>query len=106
MKNNMKLRLLGYYNYPNQDMYPEKDRIAEANELAPLLDASLQSIYQNPKTDALIKRMIDSATVFVFKDEENHLYGYFTKNKTVRLTDVKYNTLIPQHYYKIFFLST
>lgn len=91
MKNNMKLRLLGYYNYPNQDMYPEKDRIAEANELAPLLDASLQSIYQNPKTDALIKRMIDSATVFVFKDEENHLYGYFTKNKTVRLTDVKYN---------------
>lgn len=91
MKNAKKFRLLGYYHYSNQDMKFEEVRILEAEELAPLLDASLQSIYQNPETEIVMRNMISSPTVFIFKDEDNNLYGYFTKNKTVRLTDVKYN---------------
>lgn len=91
MKNISKLRLLGYYHYPNQDMKPEESCILEALELAPLLETSLNSIYQNPETDTYIKDIISSPTVFIFKDEDNNLYGYFTSNKSVRITDVKYN---------------
>ena len=91
MEHLKKLRLLGYYHFPNQDMKPEEIRISEALELAPLLEFSLNSIYHNPKTDTNIKDMIVSPTVFILKDEDNHLYGYFTSNKSVRLTDVKYN---------------
>lgn len=72
-----KFRILGYYHYPNQDMKPEEDCIQEAMHLAPLLDKSLQSIYQNPETDTLIRGMISSPTVFVFKDEDNQLYAFF-----------------------------
>lgn len=88
MEHLKKLRLLGYYHFPNQDMKPEEIRISEALELAPLLEFSLNSIYHNPKTDTNIKDMIVSPTVFILKDEDNHLYGYFTSNKSVRLTDV------------------
>lgn len=91
MKQTKKLRLLGYYHFPNQDMKPEEIRISEALELAPLLEVSLNSIYHNPETDTNIKDVIASPTVFVLKDEDNHLYGYFTGNKSVRLTDVRYN---------------
>lgn len=91
MKHISKLRLLGYYHYPNQDMKPEESCILEALELAPLLETSINSIYQNPETDTYIKDMISSPTVFIFKDEDNNLYGYFTSNKSVRITDVKYN---------------
>ena len=38
-----------------------------------------------------MREMLSSATVFIFKDEDNNLYGYFTKNRSVRLTDVKYS---------------
>lgn len=91
MEHFKKLRLLGYYHFPNQDMKPEEKRISEAFELAPLLEVSLNSIYNNPKTDTSIKDMIASPTVFILKDEDNQLYGYFTSSKSVRLTDVKYN---------------
>lgn len=91
MEHFKKLRLLGYYHFPNQDMKPEEKRISEAFELAPLLEFSLNSIYNNPKTDTSIKDMIASPTVFILKDEDNQLYGYFTSSKSVRLTDVKYN---------------
>lgn len=60
-------------------MKPEEIRISEALELAPLLEFSLNSIYHNPETDTSIKDMIVSPTVFILKDEDNHLYGYFTK---------------------------
>ena len=86
-----KFRILGYYHFPNQDMKPEEDRIQEAIHLAPLLEKSLQSIYQNPETDTLIREMISSPTVFIFKDEDNQLYGFFTGNKTVRISNVIYN---------------
>ena len=55
MKQTKKLRLLGYYYFPNQDMKPEETRISEALELAPLLEISLNSIYHNSETDTNIK---------------------------------------------------
>lgn len=84
-------RILGYYHFPNQYMKPEEIRIHEAKELAPLLGNSLQSIYNNPETDIVIKEVISTPTVFILKDKDNQLYGYFTKDKTVRLTNVKYD---------------
>lgn len=65
MKQTKKLRLLGYYHFPNQDMKPEETRISEALELAPLLEISLNSIYHNSETDTNIKDVIASPTVFV-----------------------------------------
>ena len=82
-------RILGYYHFPNRHMKPEENRTIEAKELAPLLGVSLQSIYNNPETDIVIKKAISTPTIFILKDKDNQLYGYFTKDKTVRLTNVK-----------------
>ena len=70
MINEMKIRLLGYYCKPNQILYPETERVQEANALAPLLEASIESLFQNPETDDDIKRVIQKPTVFVFKAED------------------------------------
>ena len=91
MVSEMKIRLLGYYSKPNQILYPEKDRVQEAEELAPLLEASIDSLFQNPDTDEEIKRVIQVPTVFVFKDEDNNLLAFFTKDKIARLTGVIFN---------------
>lgn len=91
MDKEKQFRLVGYYHLPNQRMNPEENMVLEAKELAPLLEISLQSIYNNSETDVQIKNLISTPTVFILKDKENHLYGYFTKDKTVRLTNVKYN---------------
>lgn len=89
--NNFKLRLLGYYSFPNQKMNPESEQVEEANRLAPLLESSIFSLYKNPETDEELKKAIESPTVFVFKDEEGNLRAYFSKDKTVRITGVEYN---------------
>ena len=88
---NIKIRLLGYYSFPNQKMNPESERVEEANKLAPLFESSILSLYKNPETDEELKKAIESPTVFVFKDEEGNLCAYFTKDKTVRITGVEYN---------------
>lgn len=91
MVSDMKIRLLGYYSKPNQILYPEKERVQEAKDLAPLLEASIDSLFQNPDTDEDIKRVILRPTVFVFKDEDGNLVAYFTKDKIARLTGVIFN---------------
>ncbi len=87
---NKKLRLLGYYHQQNQKMYPERERVLEAEELAPLLAHSIQSLYDNPETDEEIKSVIQEPTVFVFKTEDGELCAYFTKEKIAKLTGVHY----------------
>jgi len=52
--------------------------VQEARELAPLLEASIDSLSQNPETDEDIKRAISKPTVFDFKDEGDNLVAYFT----------------------------
>lgn len=106
MANDMKVRLLGYYSKPNQVLYPEQERVLEANELAPLLESSIDSLLQNPDTDEDIKAAILRPSVFIFKDEDSQLIAYFTRDKIVRLTAVVYNKnhIIPVSYkYKAWF---
>ena len=91
LSSSIKLRLIGYYSSPNQRMNPETERIQEAQELAPLLRASIESLCNNPNTDSDFKKTISTPTVFVFKDEDASLYAYFTKNNTARVTGVAYN---------------
>ena len=91
MANDMKVRLLGYYSKPNQVLYPEQERVLEANELAPLLESSIDSLLLNPNTDEEIKTAILRPSVFIFKGEDSGLIAYFTRDKNVRLTAVVYN---------------
>jgi len=86
-----KVRLLGYYTSADQTMAAETEKVEEANELAPLFEESIRSLYLNPNTDEKIKNAISSKTVFVFKSETGNLYAYFTVDKTVRITGVQYN---------------
>lgn len=91
MEFNFKLRLLGFYHFPNQDMKPETERVEEAKELARLLNASVGSLMKNPDTDKELKEIIKDGAVFIFKDEKSNLYGFFTKNRTARITGVKFS---------------
>ena len=106
MVSDTKIRLLGYYSKPNQVLYPERERVQEAAELAPLLESSIDSLLQNPDIDEDIKTAILKPSVFVFKDEDNNLVAYYTRDKNARLTDVVYNKshIIPVSYkYKAWF---
>lgn len=106
MVSDTKIRLLGYYSKPNQVLYPERERVQEAAELAPLLESSINSLLQNPDADEDIKSAILKPTVFVFKDEDNNLVAYYTRDKNARLTVVVYNKshIIPVSYsYKAWF---
>ena len=106
MVSDTKIRLLGYYSKPNQVLYPERERVQEATELAPLLESSINSLLQNPDVEEDIKSAILKPTVFVFKDEDNNLVAYYTRNKNARLSGVVYNKnhIIPVSYkYKAWF---
>lgn len=87
----MRYRLLGYYSFPNQKMNPESEQVAEAERIAPLLELSIHSLYQNSETDIELKKAIEVPTVFVFKGEDGSLCAYFTKEKIARVTGVVYN---------------
>lgn len=91
MEYNFKIRLLGFYHFPNQDMKPEMVYVEEARGLARLLSASIGSLVTNPDTDKNLKNIIKDGAVFIFKDEKGNLYGFFTKNRTARITGVKYS---------------
>ena len=97
-----KFRLLGYYHLPGQNMKPETERIEEANDLARLLNASVGSLMKNPETDKELKEIILDGAVFIFKDAKNNLYGFFTKNRTARITGVNFSkkdiTKVPLKY--------
>lgn len=86
-----RFRLLGYYHFPNQVMKPETEFVEEAKELARLLTSSINSLLTNPETDEYLKSIIKDGAVFIFKDEQSRLYGFFSKDNTARLSNVKYN---------------
>lgn len=97
-----KLRLLGYYKFPNQSMNPETEFVEEAIVLAKLLAFSIKSLLTNPDTDTDLKGVIKDGAVLIFKDEKSHLYGFFTKDNTVRISNVKFSknaiTQVPLKY--------
>ena len=86
-----RFRLLGYYHFPNQVMKPETEFVEEAKELARLLTSSINSLLTNSETDEYLKSIIKDGAVFIFKDEQSRLYGFFSKDNTARLSNVKYN---------------
>lgn len=89
---NFKIWLLGYYNFANQTTKPEEVYIKEAEDLAPILRASLEeSIKHNENADDLIKEVISGCAVFIFKDKKKKLYAYFTGAEIARITNVFYN---------------
>lgn len=86
-----KLRLLGYYSSSDQKMNPEEAYVSEAEELSSLLHASLVSLVNNELTDDDIKEAILGTTVFIFKDNKNKLYAYFSGTGIARITNVSYS---------------
>ena len=102
-----KLRLLGYYHFPNQVMKPETEFVEEAKELARLLTSSINSLLTNAETDDYLKDIIKDGAVFIFKDEQSKLYGFFSKDNTARLTNVKFSksaiTQVPLKYKSWFY---
>lgn len=87
-----KIRLLGYYNFNNQNMNPESIHIEEADILAKLLDKSFAE-FANDKntTDIKLLEAFKGKGVFIFKDERNHLYAYSPSTHMARISDVEYN---------------
>ena len=86
----LELRMLGFYNYPRQNMNPEVEKVEEAAVLAELLDISFRDSLAEFDEDSPLVKMYDTA-VLIFRDREKNLYAYFPKKKIARLTDVVYN---------------
>lgn len=86
----IELRMLGFYNYPHQNMNPETERVEEAAILAELLDSSFKDSLSEFDADSPLVRLYDTA-VLIFRDRDKNLYAYFPKKRIARLTDVVYN---------------
>lgn len=84
------LRMLGFYNYPHQNMNPEMERVEEAAILAELLDTSFKDSLSEFDADSPLVKLYDKA-VLIFRDRDKNLYTYFPKKRIARLTDVVYN---------------
>lgn len=90
MDQHIKIRLIGYYTGADKKMKPEQEYVEEARWLAPLLDSSINSLETNPDVDTDFKNVIKGNTIFIFKDENGNLYGFYTTEKIARITHVKY----------------
>ncbi len=97
-----KLRLIGFYNKPNQTMSDEITDADSANLLASLLKKSFDDLSQNDKVDAIFKSILLGNTVFVLKDEDSNLYAYYPYKEKAKVTGVKYDkksvTPVPLQY--------
>ncbi len=84
-----KFRLLGYYPTNRARLKKETEYPQEAKELSSLLKESFKEM---PTSDGVDDSFSDDFLeyVFIFKDEDNHLFAYFPKDDTARITDVEY----------------
>lgn len=89
LKNRM--RLIGYYNTPNQTMHVETEYVEEAKHLAERLKASFNSLRNNIATDDIFRSILNSNAVFILKDEGLNLYAYFPCKDIARISNVVYN---------------
>ena len=87
----IELRLIGYYNKPNQTMHEETEFVEEAACLAERLKISFDSLRNNSLTDAIFKSILNSNAVFILKDRDNNLYAYFPCKNIARISNVVYN---------------
>lgn len=97
-----KMRLIGFYNTPKQNMKEEECRLIEAEELANLLGETSRNLTHFVSDDLVFKSVLKGNTVFILKDEENNLYAYYPYKRIARLTDVVYDkrnvTPVPLRY--------
>lgn len=87
-----KLKLLGFYNFAGQSMYPETIEFEKAHFLAKDLELSfynIQLLDRIEETKSFYSAF--STAVLIFRDEKKHLYAYFPKEKIARITNVKYS---------------
>lgn len=84
------IRLIGYYSSENVKLNPENERMAEAAELAPLLQKSLVSLEENVRIQESFLSVLRGNTVFIFKTRDGELIAYHTTTKRVRFTNVRY----------------
>ena len=102
-----KMRLIGYYNHPNQTMHEESIYIEEAKRLAELLNKSFESLRNNTAVALDFKEILNSCAVFILKDEDSNLFAFFPCKNIARISDVVYKRnavkQIP-HEYKSWFI--
>lgn len=88
---NAKLRLIGFYNKPDQNMKCEDSFVEEANTLASLLGVSFASLLDNEETDTFFKEVLTGNVVFILKNEDNWLFAYYPKKQIARISRVVFN---------------
>lgn len=91
MEQTNKMRLIGYYNKPNQSMREEATEIDKAQALATLLKTSFNSLVNDENVDAVFKSVLKGNTVFILKDEKANLIAYYPYRDIARVTDVIYD---------------
>lgn len=85
------LRILGFYNNPNQILHPESKYVSECEKLSIKLEKSFNSLLSNPNIDSLFRSIISSNAVFILKNKRNILVAYSPSTKISRISNVVYN---------------
>lgn len=86
----VKMRLIGFYNKPDQNMKPEERNPEAAELLASSLKKSFKSLLDNPSVDDVFRSVLKGKSVFVLKDENGKLYAYYPLKNLARVNDVVY----------------
>lgn len=76
MEFNFKMRLIGYYNKPNQNMREEQELVDDALQLAKLLERSFSFLQEDVQDQPLFLSILKGNTVFILKGEDCKLYAY------------------------------
>lgn len=84
------MRLIGYYNKPNQNMREEQELVDDALQLAKLLERSFSFLQEDVQDQPLFLSILKGNTVFILKGEDCKLYAYYPYKKIARITKVKY----------------
>lgn len=88
---NFKLRLIGYYNKPEQNIRPDIKEPEAASELASLLESSFKLLVENANVDDVFRSVLKGNTVFILKNEKGWLYAYCPYRNIARINGVVYN---------------
>ncbi len=83
----IQLRILGYYNNPDQRLNPEEEDPVTAGELAQLLKRSFANV-EDPNEDTGFAEALRTG-VFVMRDRDSHLYAYWPREGEARVSNVE-----------------
>ena len=86
-----KVRIIGYYSAPNQDMLPETEAVHEAEVLALLFEKSFASLLTGSVLQAHFREVLTGNSIFILRDFNKHLYAYYPLKRRARITSVKYD---------------